>query len=106
MKTSKKEFKNIKFDDILNEQLKDPVIAQEFLNVALEEYQNDEDTDAFLLVLEKLIKAQMPVSEFAKESKIERSHLYKILKKKVKPQFHTINRLLRSAGFKLQVVKA
>lgn len=97
---------NIKFDDLLSEQLKDPEVAQEFLNVALEEYQNDNDNEAFLLALEKLIKSQTTMTEFADKAKIERSHLYKILKKKVKPQFSTINNLLKIVGFKLKVVKA
>lgn len=97
---------NIKFNDLLNEQLQDPEMAQEFLNAALEEYFIDNNTEAFLLALEKLIKSKNSMSEFAKHAQIERSHLYKILKKKVKPQFDTINTLLKAAGYKLQVVKA
>ena len=97
---------NKTLDEFLAESFQDKELTTEYLNVALEEYLNDNDTEAFLYALEKLIKASSSMSDFAKEAKLERSHLYKILRKKVKPQFNTINSLLKAAGYKLKVVEA
>lgn len=97
---------NKTLDEFLAESFQDKELTTEYLNVALEEYLNDNDTEEFLYALEKLIKAHSSMSDFAKEAKLERSHLYKILRKKVKPQFNTINKLLKAAGYKLKVVEA
>lgn len=96
---------NKTLDDFLAESFQDKELTTEYLNVALEEYLNDNDTDAFLHALEKLIKAKSSMSDFAKEANLERSHLYKILRKKVKPQFSTIGNLLKAAGYKLKIIE-
>lgn len=97
----KNEFR--KLDDYLVESLKDPKEAQAFLNTILEEFQEDNDFEAFSNALEILIKAQGSLSGFSKDSSISRTHLYRIINNEVQPQFITIANILKSLGFKLSV---
>jgi probable addiction module antidote protein len=91
------------FDEFMIDRLKDPKESQAFLNASLEAYQEDKDLKAFTLALELLIKAQGNVSEFAKDSKLNRSHLYSIFKNEGKPQFDTVLNILLNLGFQLSV---
>jgi len=92
-----------KLEDYLTESLKDTKEAQAFLTAALEEFQEDNDFEAFANALEILIKAQGSVSQFSKDTDINRTHLYRIINNEVQPQFSTISNILKSLGFKLSV---
>lgn len=93
----------IKFDDYLMEQLQDREFAQEYINVALEEFSKDHNKEIFLIHLNNVIRANGGVGKIAKEAKISRQHLYKILSEKGNPSFDNIGLLLFAAGFKLKV---
>jgi len=92
-----------KLDDYLTESLKDPKEAQAFLNAALEELQEDNNIEAFSNALNILIRSQGSISEFAKNTAINRTHLYRITGNAVQPQFSTITNILNHLGFKLSV---
>lgn len=47
-----------KFKDYHIEQLRDPEDAKIYLSVALEDYEKNEDIDAFLLAVRDIIEAQ------------------------------------------------
>ncbi|OGI04931.1 MAG: hypothetical protein A2Y25_00715 [Candidatus Melainabacteria bacterium GWF2_37_15] len=97
--------RSIKFDDFLVERLKDKKEAKAFLDAILEEYQQDNNFEAFANALELLIRAQGNISEFTKKANIDRSHIYKIMKNETQPQFLTVSKILNSLGFQLTVKK-
>ena len=80
----------IDFEQDLIERLKDHEYQKEFLNVTLEEYANDNDFKSFFRALELVIKARGTVSEFAKNSDLNRRNLYSMFKGEQKPQLETI----------------
>lgn len=92
-----------KLEDYLIESLQDKKEAKAFLDVILEEYQQDNNLEAFANALELLIRAQGNISEFTKKAKIDRSHIYKIMKNETQPQFLTVSKILNSLGFQLTV---
>lgn len=94
------------FDDFLIESWKkDPELAIEFLNVALQEYFENENDLEFLHALKTYIEVQGNISDFARKANIEYSHLYKILNRKVTPKFNTISKIISTAGLMLKVEK-
>jgi len=94
---------SIKFDDYVIENLKDDEFAKEYLNASLEVYLEDGDFEDFAKSLERVIKARDSVSKFAKETKLNRSHLYSLFKNEKKPQFETVATILNKLGFKLKI---
>ncbi|AIL65457.1 putative transcriptional regulator [Rickettsiales bacterium Ac37b] len=61
-----------KFDSYMYEKLKDPEEAKSFLELAIEEYENDGDTKAFLHTLRLVAEAQGGISKLATQSKLNR----------------------------------
>jgi probable addiction module antidote protein len=95
--------KSRKLDEYLINSLKDPKEAQAYMNVILEDFQKNNDFEAFSLALEILVKAQGSISQFANETDVSRTHLYRIFNSEVQPQFVTIANIFKSLGFKLSV---
>ena len=91
------------FDDDLQKELKNPEIAQEYLQEILSEYYNDKDIDMFLHCLKSLVKAHGTVAKFSEKTGINRTYLYKIFNHKVKPEFHTLVNILDKLGFEFTV---
>ncbi len=93
----------IDFEQDLIERLKDHEYQKEFLNVTLEEYANDNDFKSFFRALELVIKARGTVSEFAKNSDLNRRNLYSMFKGEQKPQLETIMKVLKELGYTLKI---
>jgi probable addiction module antidote protein len=92
-----------KFKDILREDLKDPIEAQAYLEVALEEYEKDKDTFLFLACLKEVAEAQGGLTKLAEKTHLNRQNLYRALSKKGNPKFETLEVILHSLGFRLSV---
>ena len=56
------------YQEALLEALKDPEEAKVYLEVALEEYEEDNDKDAFLLALRNVAEAQGGLSALARRT--------------------------------------
>jgi len=67
-----------KFHDSLIEHLKNKEYAREYLAVALEEDNKDENREAFLTAIPDITKAQGGFSKLAKKTSLNRSNLYLI----------------------------
>jgi probable addiction module antidote protein len=93
------------FDEFAVNRLKDPKEAKAFLEVVLEEYQKDNNFEEFSSALELLIRAQGSISEFTRKTKMDRAHIYKIMKNETQPQFLTISKILNTLGFQLTIKK-
>ncbi len=91
------------FKDYHIEKLRDPEEARVYLDVALEEYQQDGDTEAFLLALRDVTEAQGGITKLAERTKLNRQNLYKALSSKGNPKLQTVETILHGLGFRLSV---
>ena len=67
------------YEESLKERLADPAYAEEYLAVALEEYEEDGNIDAFLLAAQDVANAQGNLSKLAVNVQLNHQNLYKIL---------------------------
>ncbi len=91
------------YDDFLLEHLKDAEEARVYLEVAIEEYEQDGDKAAFLLALRDVTEAQGGIGQLAERTKLSRQSLYKALSARGNPRLNTIGRILHGLGFRLAV---
>ncbi|MCF6775651.1 putative addiction module antidote protein [Thiotrichales bacterium 19X7-9] len=87
----------------LIESLQDREEAMVYLEVALEEYELDGDTNAFMLALKHVVEAYGGVGWLAQETGLDRVHLYRVLSNKGNPRFFTLDRILKALGFRLSI---
>ena len=83
--------------------LKNPEEAYGYLQVAIEEYQIDNDAEALLVALRNIADAQGGMTELARKTHLNRQNLYSILSKKGNPRLDTFGLLLKGLGFKLTI---
>ena len=74
-----------------------------YLDVALEEYQEDGDTLFFLLGLQHVIEARGGVSEVAKKIGIAPQVLSDVLSSEKAPRLDTLNTILQGLGCRLSI---
>lgn len=83
--------------------LKNPEEAYGYLQVALEEYQEDNDAEALFIALRNITAAQGGMTELARKTHLNRQNLYNILSKKGNPRLDTFGLILKGLGFKLSI---
>lgn len=93
------------FHELLITSLKEPENAEAYLSVALEEYQEDNDTQAFLLALKNVAEAQGGLGKLAANTALSRQNLYKVLSDSGNPRLTTLNKILKGLGFHLSIEK-
>jgi len=95
----KRQFRD--YQEKLIQDLQDPELASLYLNEALK----DEDPCMFLLALKNVCEAQgEEMTTLAREARISRENLYRILSKKGNPKLNNIISLLNAVGFQLSVL--
>src|SRR5438552_802591 len=88
------------YQEKLIQDLQDPEEASLYLNEALK----DEDPRIFLLALKNVCEAQgQAMASLARQAKISRENLYRILSKKGNPKLNNVVSLLGAVGFQLSV---
>ena len=87
-----------KYEDNLQKDLLNPVEAAEYLNAALEEGSQE----VFLMALKDIANAR-GISEIARETKLNRENLYRILSTEGNPKLKSLKSVLHSVGLKLSV---
>lgn len=92
-----------KFDDYIKEQFKDEGEITAFINAALEQYFEDHNKELFLATLKEVVIVRGGVAEIARQSHINRQHVYRMLSSKGNPSFENIGSLLMALGLKLKV---
>jgi probable addiction module antidote protein len=92
------------FREYVKERLKDPEEAVFYLNTALEEYEKDQDTEAFLLALRTVAESRGGIAELAQKTNLNRQHLYKTLSNKGNPRLNTLEAVLHGLGFRLSII--
>ena len=91
------------WDSYFDKKLKSPRQAKIYLDVALEEYEKDGDSEAFLLALRRVAKAQGGVADLAKRAQVNRQNLYKIFSGKRSPRLETLGAILQGLGLRLSI---
>jgi probable addiction module antidote protein len=91
------------FDDLLRENLKDPIEAKAYLEVALELYEEDNDAEAFLMALRDVTEAQGGITPLAQRTHLNRQNLYRALSGNGNPRLNTLGTILHGLGFKLAI---
>jgi probable addiction module antidote protein len=91
------------YHENLMESLVDKKYAVIYLKVALEEYEIDGDSHAFMLALRHVAEAQGGLGKLAKKAGLDRVHLYRTLSEKGNPELFTLENILRALGFRLSI---
>ncbi|MCG9131407.1 transcriptional regulator [Candidatus Poribacteria bacterium] len=89
--------------EYLMERLADPENAMNYLDVSLEEYQMDGDTDFFLIGLQNVVEAQGGVSTFAERIGLEQETLFELLSNGAAPRIDTFNTIVKALGCRLSI---
>ena len=90
----------VKHNEWLREQLKDPGFSAEYLTAAAE----DEEPAVFLQALRKVAEAQ-GMAAVAKRAGIPRESLYRVLSAKGNPRWSTLAPVVRATGLKIEVIR-
>ncbi|MBA2649862.1 MAG: putative addiction module antidote protein [Legionella sp.] len=93
----------VSYHDEFIDSLRNPEEAYGYLQVAIEEYQDDNDAEALLVALRNVAIAQGGMTELAKKTHLNRQNLYNILSKKGNPRLDTFGLILKGLGFKLSI---
>ena len=102
--TKRKIIKNTgNYEEWLIKSLTSKKEAATYLQVALEEYQNDNDLESFLLALRYVAEAQGGLGKLSKKTHLNRESLYKTLSSKGNPKLQTIGILLKGLGFEFTI---
>jgi probable addiction module antidote protein len=83
--------------------LKNSEEAYGYLQVAMEEYQEDNDAEALLIALRNITAAQGGMTKLAQKTHLNRQNLYNILSKNGNPRLDTFGLILKGLGFKLSI---
>ena len=89
------------YKESLIEQLKDSKEAAAYLDAALEE-----DDEVFLLALRDVAEAAGGVATVAKQTKLNRESLYRMLSKNGNPELKSLRLILEKIGLRLSVAPA
>lgn len=94
-----------KHKDVVIEKLKEDIEYRNiYMQLAIEEYQEDKDMQAFLLSLRYVAEALGGVPELSRKTNIGKTSLYKVLSEDGNPQLDTVYTILNGLGYKMQVV--
>lgn len=94
------------YHDYLMSTLQDEQEATSYLQVALDEYQEDSNTEAFMLALRNVAEATGGIGKLAKKAELNRQHLYHMLSSKGNPSLKKLNPILNGLGFHLYIGRA
>ncbi len=91
------------YEENLIKHLQDPELAQAYLQVVLESYEQDGYTEALLLAMRDLVEAQGGIGEIAKRTTISREKLYDILAGKHNPSLDNWLKIISALGFRVRL---
>jgi probable addiction module antidote protein len=91
------------YEEWLINSLQNKKAAATYLQVALEEYQDDGNLEAFLLALRHVTDAQGGIGQLSKKIHLNRESLYKTLSSQGNPKLQTIGILLKALGFEFSI---
>ncbi len=95
--------RSISFEKHHQEFLSHPERAKAYLEVALEEYEKERNSEAFLLALRDVAEAQGGLGRLAEQANLNRGHVYQALSEEGNPRLDTMEKILHSLGFRLSI---
>jgi len=90
------------YDEFLQEQLRDPELAAEYLTAAVEEG----SPELFLVALRNVAEAQGGIAALAEATHLNRQTMYRTLSSEGNPTFATLLTILRAVGMNLSFTPA
>jgi probable addiction module antidote protein len=84
------------YKKILDEKLKDPELAAEYLTASFEE-----GPEVFLVALRDVVEVQGGVARAAQLSKLNRESLYRVFTRSGNPRLSSLNSVLSALGLKI-----
>ena len=90
-------------NDLQIELLQDQQTAAAYLKVALDEYQEDGNTEVFLLALRNVAEARGGIGKLAQKTHLNRQSLYQTLSSRGNPRLDTLGKVLLALGFHLSI---
>ncbi|MBD2532605.1 putative addiction module antidote protein [Nostoc flagelliforme FACHB-838] len=90
-------------DEVVFEQLRNPEMASAYLDVAIEEYEQDGDIAFFLEALRNVVEAREGMTRLAEKTGLNRQNLYRVLSPEGNPELRTISLILHHLGYRLSV---
>lgn len=94
---------SVPFDEVFCELFDTEEKLKSFLNVALEDYLEDGDFNAFCYSLELVIKSRDTIQGFARKVDLSKMGLYNIINGKKEPKIRTLAKILKELGLTLKV---
>ena len=91
------------YESNLIERLKDPEMAQTYLEAAVESYEKEGNTEVLLLAMRDVAEAQGGIGQLAKRTSISRQHLYDILASRHNPRLDNWLSILSGLGFRVRL---
>lgn len=91
------------YHDELIQSLKNSKEADLYLRIAMEEYQEDGDTEALLVALRNVTEARGGMGQLAKKTHLNRQNLYHVLSDRGNPTLDTFGLILKGLGYKLAI---
>ena len=91
------------FDAYHIQKLKNEEYARAYLEVALEEYETDGDSQSFFKALKDVARAQGGLAHVADKTNLSRQNLYKALSGTRKPRLETISHFMHGLGYKFSL---
>ena len=85
--------------------LKNTKYAKGLLKSAFNECLEDNNWEAFGLLLQDIIEAQGNKKDFAKKANLSRQHLYRLFGKNANPRLSTLTPLFSTLGLKLTLTE-
>ena len=92
-----------KFREYHLEQLKDSEDAKEYLDAALELYEEDGNTEAFFTALRDVAESQGGLTKLSQRTHLNRQNLYRVLSAQKNPRIETVGSILHGLGFRLSI---
>lgn len=83
--------------------LSNPKEATAYLQIALEEYEEDGEVEAFLIALKNVAQAQGGIALLAEKTHLNRQNLYRTLSSGGNPRLNTLGVILHALGFRLAI---
>lgn len=93
----------VSYEEWLIDSLRDKKEAAIYLQVALEEYQKDDNLEAFLMALRHVTDAQGGINKLSQKTHLNRESLYKTLSSRGNPKLQTVGLLMKGLGFEFSI---
>ncbi len=94
------------YQEHLIKALKNKKAALAYLQVSLDEYNEDHDREIFMLALKNVAIAQGGLGHLASETHLNREHLYRLFSGKGNPTFDTLTTILDALGMRIKLAAA